>query len=377
MINLPDHCHTSVHPNRTTTHTWTTKHGTWTITRNDKTTAITGPGTIIRLETATDERINALLVLFGAIGGGQIDPLAARLGPVYGVDPAAKPGDEPIVVTRAAAGYMWRDQPKVMADKLHRWEPKPRPPADRCTCVGECRNCRADKLAEAFASWYEFEPYLIGGIKAHLVDWRIDWHAPKATLVDPFDELCADIATVMARYIRDTFDLDSLEKRDWNPDPKDPTAVDEFFTARDHPVRVRRSDAYDPPGAWLSTTRSNYGAHMSVDEVKRVINALARAAGIPYLAEYTPGEFVPGDPSKLRWAAPLQETSRSQESGWVRLTLPSSGLDLAACPDRMNLLSHDGHSWADSTNDGALRKIWWCFGYQPDTLTAEPKEEPQ
>ena len=413
MINLPEHTHTSVHPNRTTTHTPTTKHGTWTIARNDKTTAITGPGTIIRLETATDERINALLELFGAIGGGfKLDnPIEAEVEDelphcetcacvveahiedeetVVAVDPAAKPEEPPILVRLRKLDdklvAVLRDQPKIRAEQLQEvlgdghlivrmagdtlerewatWEPKPRPPADRCACVGECRNCRADKLGAEFASWAEFEPYLIGGIKAHLVDWRIDWHAPKATLADPFDELCADIATVMARYIRDTFDLDSLEYRDWTPPTDEPSSVDEFFTARDHPVRVRRSGAYDPPGAWLSTTRSNYGAHLSVTEVKRVINALARAALIPWLAEYTPGTFVAGLP----------------ETSWVRLTLPSDGLEMAACPDRMNEIPHDAHSWGEF-EDGIMKirdeKIWWCLGCQPDTLTPEPKEEPQ
>lgn len=379
MINLPAHTHTQNKPDATT-HTFTTPHGTWTITQTGsliaaiigKITLIDGPGTHIRLETATDERINALLELFGAIPVAVVEAHIEDDETVVAFDPAAKPEEPPVLIRLRKLDdklvAVFRDQPKV-SDLEREWatyEPKPRPPADRCTCVGECRNCRADKLGETFVSWAEFEPYLTGEIRAHLVDTQADWHSPqwKAAIVDPFNTLCADVAKVMARYIRDHFDLDSLEKRDWTPPKDDPTSVDEFFTARYHPVRVRVSDAYDPPGAWLSTTRSNYGAHLSVDEVRRTILALARAARLP---EWT--------------HAPQAEPSGSQESGWVRLTLPADGLEMAACPDRLNEIPHDAHSWADSVSDGVLKirdsKIWWCFGYQPATLTAEPKEEPQ
>lgn len=332
MINLPEHTHTQ-HKNgpdgKTTTHTWTTPNALWKLTITHAQPARIGTKATPPEIDITDGRditisrryrdgvidwreIGLLLHVLDAIGAIKLDnPIEAEVEDdepphcetctcrileahieddetVVAFDPAAKPGDEPVVVARTAAGYMWRGQPKAMETLEREWatyEPKPRPPADRCTCVGECKNCRADKLGETFASWDEYEPYLIGGIKAHLVDWGIDWHAPKATFVDPFEELCANIATVMARYIRDTFDLDSLEKRDWTPPKDDPTSVDEFFTARYHPVRVRVSGAYDPPGAWLSTTRSNYGAHLSVDEVRRTILALARAAKLSDIAE--------------------------------------------------------------------------------------------
>lgn len=308
MINLPEHTHTQ-HKNgpdgKTTTLTWTTPNAIWKLTITHAQPARVGTKATPPEIDITDgcditisrryrdgvidwREIGLLLQTVGAIPVAVVEAHIEDDETVVAVDPAAKPGDEPVVVARTAAGYMWRGQPKAMETLEREWatyEPKPRPPADRCTCVGECKNCRADKLGETFASWDEYEPYLIGGIKAHLVDWGIDWHAPKATFVDPFEELCANIATVMARYIRDTFDLDSLEKRDWTPPKDDPTSVDEFFTARYHPVRVRVSGAYDPPGAWLSTTRSNYGAHMSVDEVRRTILALARAAKLSDIAE--------------------------------------------------------------------------------------------
>lgn len=329
MINLPEHTHTqhTSKPNsKTTTHTWTTPNAIWKLTITHAQPARIGTKATPPEIDITDGRditisrryrdgvidwreIGLLLHVLGAIGAIKLDnPIET----VVAVDPAAEPGDEPVVVARTAAGYIWRDQPKAMADKLREqiaetlerewatYEPKPRPPADRCACVGECKNCQADKFGETFASWAEFEPYLTGGIRAHLVDTQADWHSPqwKAAIVDPFNTLCDDVAKVMARYIRDTFDLDSLEKRDWCPPKDDPTSVDEFFTARDHPVRVRVSDAYDPPGAWLSTTRSNYGAHLSVDEVRRTILALARAARLPEWTHAPEADTLTPDPKE-------------------------------------------------------------------------------
>lgn len=395
MINLPEHCHTqhtSTPDGETTNHTWTTPTGTWTLdiatSRNRKIVfaAITGPDTLIKRTyrpQVDEQEIELLLHVLGAIGAIKLDnPIEAEVEDelphcencACGVVEAhieedgeeeARADAENLIARMREAYEKATGSIGEAAKRL--LDPIPRPPADRCTCVGECRNCGADKLGEAFASWAEFEPYLIGGIRSHLMDHYGIWEGTekRAPLLSEMPNL-TDIAEVMARYFRIQFDIDSVKHGDWKPPTDDPTSVDEFLTARDHVVRVRRSDAYDPAGAWLSTTRSNYGAHLSVEEVRRTIRALAAAAeigvGIPARPR-SPEREVAGNP----WAAsaPLPEPSGSQHRGWVRLTLPLEGLEMAACPDRMNEIPHEAHSWGEF-EDGIMKirdsKIWWCVG---------------